>query len=764
MGNILSNNSKTYLTNNWKVLFNTIDPDTQQPIQYDSDDLNFIEGMIQARYNFLSKNGQQTNDMIELIKSIKSIAQNSRNKEEDFINFLLQQSTNSNSTKIQNDINNLYTKTFDYFDKLIASQPINIQYTNDEKFAINSLFWNDIGSVNEQGITFNDRGHFVAAIAALKSQNFFDSFAITAVSVGKTALEKGIAEELKKIKLDIGKAKDPRGDRIKNNISKELSGLSSKGKSSEEIAALIIEKVLKIVNEELVHWDPAKKLKENIFEELDREDNKNQIISSVNKNINLQNIGFIISDQYRLEFRKKSQDLIPYRLIVSVSNSAGLIKNIVKIIGNPPSIDDNKIKRIINVISSKLQINSKKTKNKETDNKYLINIIDISNEEYIIDSIKTLFSMNGIIYNSSTDDNLIDKLYDSIKTNIATYLPQLLEIWVQIISHEILKLKSVSKKLGFNEITANDYFLTKVSDNISDTIKAELTTDGSDLQYEILRAVDKYIKMTWNDQGHVSNFNGTISEIFVTFFLREILKEIQNPQMVFQRGGGAQGAEDSKQSVTDIDVLYKNEVDENGNTKLNEQGSPMRTGVGLQAKHYDNNSIKLYEDTIMIYKAQRYLLQDDIDAFLFLMGNNSFLTDMQPDFSYLLPFLYYRMAGFYRHINPKISNALQNNFYIINLNVVPASIIFLFIAQQIFDNYGNLTMFSLQGDVSENNFQMRSSDDTKHYNLFINYDKEVNDTKLKDDNFINKIRSFKIIFKGVTINIDNLNLSVFQKK
>ena len=786
MGNILSDESRTYLTDNWTVLFNY---PLQDGKEYQPEDKEFILEMAKARRNFLSIINNTTfpkdDGLIKAMYVLAQIAKNSQEKEKDFLLFLTENTYISKSDSYNEAINaieSINNTTNDYFDNYLkqGKEIPTIAYNEKYLKIINYLFWGiPIGKKDDiketmANIQQNDRLAFIEAISALRANDFYS---------GQIQLTKTDVEDLKVTFGDLIRST------IETTLSKMNSNLSNQQYGSEkldsfndlDILKVIIKDMLSMLNTSLslAIEDALTDIKKKI-EKQNQDNIENKTKNDVTIIVRFKEVCKISSENFEETLR-----LLKKQINIEIQNNKLFNFLVDEVNKEYNKTSKSKKDGKITQKSKKLDINSWITFIIKKLTAYLVRTLSgidslsffslpalINNITVDIEKYFKSYSPNidNKSYNRLTDSTEIDTIYNLVKSDLKNQLKKLLDFWVDIIEYQIRELKTqsfstdIAIKTKKAERAAN-YFNMYIKNKIKTVIMNDINNDQSDLEGEVLKAVNMYLKGSWNTTGRpgfIGNFNGTISEIFVTYLLKEINSGIGN-MSVSQKGAELEGItdEDQKQSVTDIEAIYS-------------RTNNINNGVGMQAKHYKSNKIDLYKKKppITLYDANRYLTQQEIDSFLFLMGNYPTLkgigdTIAKDNFEDLLPYLDYRVGGFLRFKNMSLEESLENNFYIINLNILPASILFLIQAQDIIkthkDLIGNMKkesdepLFKLEGSIDNNNF----IENKKIY--YNNFSRNEND---KSANLMSKIKTFKVSFKGLTINIDSddIPISIFKKK
>lgn len=739
--NLLSDN----VTKDWRVFFNA--PLTGHS-DYTPNDQDIIKTLAEQRRNLLSladstsfKNDDS--NLVKLISVLQQLADKSAVKELDVLYAL----ANNDEEKIAS-INNIYRQTREYFENLKVKQLSNINYDQKDLKVLNTLFWSDPNEKDRDG-----QVEFIKALSAMRAQDFFVNGATSRLqtlgSGTSTFLEDHNYEDWYKNNMisaivDIVET----DNKYKAAAAKDIK---SGGKVPRASVGIILKRAGEISKKlsDLLLIDIKKELEKAYNQAIEEAQQKGASIppelstfegarSQATYN---QNIARSLYAKYTIEVGK---DVVK---VVAVTGSAfttdqliqTLKENITNELSNrneneyftEESLGDF-LKKVVSDTVRGLEV-----KFNQTIEVNIQGIIEkVSSDKKLIDLLDDYLLING----ASEDE--VKKRVEFIKKNIDKEINNVLNFWCNILREEIPSINNI------NNQEALRYF-NSIEDKLKSTIISDLSMENSSLENEVLKAVEQYYKISWGGsgkKGHISLFNGTIGEIFATYLLRQTLSSFGGTAL--QQGASLQ---EGKQAIADIELQYQS-------------GGKIKS-VGLQLKQYKSNAISLYgeEKFISLMDAQRYLTQEEIDSFLFLMGNQPTLKligdNTKSDFSDLVPYLYYRLDGFLRikHAKLDLEKDLQNNFYIFNFNVIPTSIIFLFYAYKIREEFlgddYNISIFGLEGSTEENHFTPGYA-----YNSY----EEIN----RSSNLLSKLQSFKIRFKGKTINIDNSDslLSVFRKK
>ena len=267
----------------------------------------------------------------------------------------------------------------------------------------------------------------------------------------------------------------------------------------------------------------------------------------------------------------------------------------------------------------------------------------------------------------------------------------------------------------------------------------ELVKNKSTIQQGMKDLKDR---LTSKRAGYIANFNGSIGEIFITAIISVVFKgKIDN---VYQKGSST----NIRGQSAHADITMDN--------------------IGIQSKVYQTNDIKLYEDTVVTFEsddALRYLrtrlsnsknaeLDDELTSFRFFLLNNAILKDIQSDYyadnNFFLKALYLRLENFIRYSDglTKLGN-IKNNFYLINFNIVPASVIFLKMAEMFQDeDYDKKSLIIFENKV--NDIQLKS------------YQGESdNDYLLTNNNLLSLLNKSNAKFKSFVLKLSDLGLETF---
>lgn len=745
MGNLLTDNM-----DNWKVFFNA--PLTGKQ-DYSDEDKDTIKKLAEQRRNLLSlenKNIFEAGDsnLKKMIIALEQLANNSAEKEIDLLYALA-----GDDEDKKRSINNIYQQTTIYFEDLKKEQISNINYNQKDLENLNILFWSD---PNENNKNKKGQAEFIKALSAIRAQDFFINGATSRLqTLGENtnrALEEkdfnswyknnmfaqivDIIETDDKYKAAALKDLQSGGKRLRASVGVLLKQAEIIGKK----LANLIEKDLREEVEKAYNLalEEARKKGAIIPQELGTFERTKEQATYNSK------LARSLFAQYVIEISKDSAK------VVAITGSAFTVDSLSKILkDNITTVLSNRNQEAFLTIDEintllkevvKNSIGSLEVKFSQTINIKFQGVIEkISNDKELIDFLDDYFLINA------TSEEAVKQRIEAIKKDMDNQLEQILMLWLKILKEEIPSIPGIDSEAVLQYIFGED----GIEQDLINTIKDDLNSRESSLEMEVLKAVEQYYKISWGGSGvsgHISLFNGTIGEIFATYLLR---KTLGSRGTAFQQGASLQ---EGKQAIADIQLQY---TSSDGKSK----------NIGLQLKQYKSNAIGLYseEKFISLINAQRYLTEEEINSFLFLMGNQPTLQSIgdsaKADFSDLLPFLYYRLDGFLRvkHAKLDLINSLQNNFYIFNFNVIPTSIIFLFYAfkiRQEFTDTGlyNIKIFGLQGSTEPNHFGPEYA-----YNTF--------EQSERNSNILSKIETFKIMFKGKTINIDSSDslLSVFRK-
>ena len=339
--------------------------------------------------------------------------------------------------------------------------------------------------------------------------------------------------------------------------------------------------------------------------------------------------------------------------------------------------------------------------------------------------LREIFDKNGV----ENSDKVIQELEDSLKNNqqesIKIFKDKLLPAWINIYQMEIGKISSI----------ALEYF-NQIYKDVEEEIIKDFENQSSALTNEVFQSLKTYYNMGYSESvsGYTSNFNGTIGEIFSAYLLRKTgLKASQK----------GRDTSIGYQSIADIELEFNSET----NTKY-----------GLQLKQYRENALELYSTTVLIENAGKYLTQEQQSAFMWLIGNETRFPEKYRNSNNIqqtmVNFLYTRLDKFLRYSDTNLEKEgidLKNYFYIINFNVVPTSMIFLFLLNRINKQQ---TIANVMTVTSE---QVTTKTTAKEINSFkwmpfnaIEYTALEN--SLTNSNLLSK---YHILYRGITFNLSN---------
>lgn len=266
---------------------------------------------------------------------------------------------------------------------------------------------------------------------------------------------------------------------------------------------------------------------------------------------------------------------------------------------------------------------------------------------------------------------------------------------------------------------------------------------------QIQDAYDLLLKrMTSKRAGH-SNVNGYIGEIFISSVLQAVYEK-EKP-ILEQRGASVNlHGEDAH-----IDIRLDD--------------------IGIQAKMYGNNNNALYQTTVdfSLDTALRYLRtnrssgdtdrptsDDELSAFRFFLLNSTALQSPLMDQYFgewrnnklFLQALNLRISNFFRYTEGLSTQDLQNlcnNFYLINTNVVPASLIFIRMAE----------LLSETDDKDNFYFDFQNNSNIASFN-----GEEADDYRLtKNSNLLKHIKAYAT-FKSFSMNLADLGVEEFLSR
>lgn len=793
------------LNTQWRVIFNKKNIKGNE-LKYTDQDKEIIKGIADARISDLNKkfslNDKIPYEITKILTKLKDYADRSKVKEQDFFQLLLDNSQFSNQEKSKLDqiIKNFYADNDSKFSDLINNNKVNsIVYTKDVAMAINSLFWGDLGQnsnqLSPQSSNSENYQEFLKAIAMLRSQDFFTTATYTSrfksqaeQQTNATIKSKPIkiaAKELKELEKQIQDVDQPNsflknffGDINKyNDILDKIRKMDpttfqqEKTNLASTLCKEIISSLKKIFDIE-TKYEIAGSIKQQVIDAPDNLLDKigDDILDSTQKALIRKQLNTSSTYTYTAITLKGQTVQVNYKNQIMTIDLTPLEKPIQNEIescfdtartnsGFTSFGMQNRIKAVIKqnlkqCIQGTTDLTSKDISSITA---YFLKITDkqLNLIKTIDTTINSFLVKHKLSFNSTIKDLKLAR--DALKKEVSIannqLIPKLLKIWHKIIRREIYSLNVDHKKV-FS-------YYRQIQSKIDDAIKDDVANNASDLEQELLKAVLQYYKLSWNDPGRggsVNIFNGTISEIFITVLFRLYFEA--NPDVIINQKG-SDTSQNGQQSVTDIEVTWK---DNNDNIK----------GVGMQAKHLATNDETLYgSSTAPLKDASRYFDRETNVALLYILGNITFLTGNIDDYAgKLLPYLYHNLGGFIRFEHGSITNALQNNFYIINLNVVPASVIFLLCAEDIYKEYGN----NAQGIIKNkegNLFQIKISPaglngmkaykkDEPYYGIFADTSNNILSRGSSDD-LDNYLSAFTIKFAGRKINLAELGLEVFKK-
>lgn len=240
--------------------------------------------------------------------------------------------------------------------------------------------------------------------------------------------------------------------------------------------------------------------------------------------------------------------------------------------------------------------------------------------------------------------------------------------------------------------------------------------------------------------GYIANFNGSIGEIFIT----AILNKIGPANMeVYQKGS----SKNLQGQSAHADITAGN--------------------IGIQSKVYEKNNIKLYDNTKVTFKmkdALRYLntntssgdtINDsELQAFRFFLLSNTLLSDLKMDDYWtdndFVTALNLRLANFIRYSDglTDLGN-IKNNFFIINFNIVPASVIFLKMAD----------LFSKKDTFDQSLIQFTNN--TNYVGLSNLNPKEMEPEDYLINNLLFYLEDSNALFKSFELNLNDIGADIF---
>ena len=268
------------------------------------------------------------------------------------------------------------------------------------------------------------------------------------------------------------------------------------------------------------------------------------------------------------------------------------------------------------------------------------------------------------------------------------------------------------------------------------TIKKLINNNSKEEAIKILRN-----RLNSKRAGYISNFNGSIGEIFITAILAVVFGG-KIPD-IYQKGSS------------------KNLIGQSAHADIT------MGNIGIQSKVYEKNDIKLYDNTEVKFKlneALRYLRtkpsnskkveeNDELSSFRFFLLNNTILQELgsnqSVDDNFFLRALNLRLENFIRYSDGLTRlGSIKNNFYLINFNIVPASVIFLKMAE-IFENNNLNIMIDFNNQIDITELKMYQDDDEKNY-------------LLNNLNVLKLLHNSSAKFKSFTLNLKDLGLEKFK--
>ena len=296
------------------------------------------------------------------------------------------------------------------------------------------------------------------------------------------------------------------------------------------------------------------------------------------------------------------------------------------------------------------------------------------------------------------------------------------------------ELSDLEETLTGNNSNEND--IKKTLQKYIDTYeladnKHKFRLEENDIALSITEVTERIIEKR---TGLKSNIKGTIGEIFITVLL-ELVFNNEN-QIVMQLGTSKNRGSESAHA----DIAF---------------GEKGKLSAGIQSKVYSRNNIKLYDNTVVHFdtdKAIRYLGSgEELTAFRYFLLNEQVLnqSDNRLDegfFDSANPFLdvlQMRLDYFIRYNDGlSIENLrdVRNNFYLINFNIVPASVIFLKMLDIITDDKLNSSLLSFEKG------RIRVPDNLDDYNI---------------NNLLKLLSSTTAHFQSFTLNLSEIGAEIF---
>lgn len=240
--------------------------------------------------------------------------------------------------------------------------------------------------------------------------------------------------------------------------------------------------------------------------------------------------------------------------------------------------------------------------------------------------------------------------------------------------------------------------------------------------------------------GYIANFNGSIGEIFITAIIQKVA-----PQgfEAYQKGT----SKNLQGQSAHADITYGN--------------------IGIQSKVYDKDNLQLYKDTKVTFKSQdalRYLNtsnniknkpinESELQAFRFFLFNNTILRQLDimdwTDNDFITA-LNLRLANFIRYSDGLTDlEDIKNNFFVINFNIVPASVIFLKMAD----------MFKTKDTYDDLMISFTNNTDYEGLSNYIPSQSDESAYLIK--NLLKYLGNSQAIFKSFELNLEDIGAKVF---
>lgn len=321
------------------------------------------------------------------------------------------------------------------------------------------------------------------------------------------------------------------------------------------------------------------------------------------------------------------------------------------------------------------------------------------------------------------------------EVNVAVERSNLMNQYSQV----LVEIESIEKLLEGNSSVDRDKIKTQLEGYI---LKYELRgkKHSLDLENTSLEEIvpEIYSIVQGKYTGLKANLKGTVGEIFIS-----VLFELSTDNSSIQQLGTSKNISgESAHADVALGKSFK-------------QGGELITGI--QSKVYSKDNIKLYDKTVVSFntdKAIRYLgSSQELDAFRYFLLNEAALTSIgefgeKVDagfFDIKNPFLdalQKRLDYFIRYndgLRTQNLENVRNNFYIVNMHVIPASVIFLKIYQIVSDPQENIDLLSF------NKTKIQVPEDLSDYSI---------------ENLLSLLNGTKAYFNSFTLNLSEIGADV----